>query len=112
MNGMRCCCEGCRRMTLICHNSVEASCNHPLHHAEDLQISHLRGHLADRPHLQAFTGEDAAAGVRRLLQGCYVNIDDALSRLRTLHVAQPPSDDRIKNQLTRPGNGSVALVEH
>ncbi|CAM9867370.1 unnamed protein product, partial [Choristocarpus tenellus] len=27
----------------------------------------------------------------RLLQGCYINIDDAMSRLRAMHMMRPSS---------------------
>ncbi|CAN0432337.1 unnamed protein product [Ectocarpus sp. 8 AP-2014] len=59
----------------------------------------------------------------RWLQGCYVNIDDATSRLCSLHVSRPSSssssssspesgiDDgsAAPNYLTRVGNGSLPV---
>ncbi|CAM9987094.1 unnamed protein product [Scytosiphon promiscuus] len=66
--------------------------------------------------------------IRRRLQGCYVNIDDATSRLCSLHTARPPpssssfsspfSDHEDDNHdgtsapeyITRAGNGSLPLV--
>lgn len=56
---------------------------------------------------QAFSGSGS-----RMLRGCYINIDDAMSRLRTLHVDRPPSDDPLQNQLKRQGNGSLGLVAY
>lgn len=48
----------------------------------------------------------------RLMQGCYVNIDDFMNKLSILHVQQPASDDPVMNQLTRAGNGSLPHVDY
>ncbi|CAM9926567.1 unnamed protein product [Choristocarpus tenellus] len=59
---------------------------------------------------EAFSGEGS-----RLLQGCYINIDDAMSRLRAMHMMRPFSSasDPLEDQLIIPGNGSrLVLTDH
>lgn len=59
-------------------------------------------------------------GGSRLLQGCYANADDALSRLSSLHglrqEREDPSgdafDDSANDQLKRVGNGSLPHVDY
>ena len=59
-------------------------------------------------------------GGSRLLQGCYANADDALSRLCSLHALrqdkEPLSgdafDDPAYDQLKRVGNGSLPHVKY
>ncbi|CAM9450552.1 unnamed protein product [Ectocarpus sp. 6 AP-2014] len=67
---------------------------------------------------EAFTMSEKGS---RWLQGCYVNIDDATSRLCSLHVSRRSSspssspesgtDDgsAAPNYLTRVGNGSLPV---
>ncbi|CAN0207870.1 unnamed protein product, partial [Ectocarpus fasciculatus] len=65
---------------------------------------------------QAFTFSENGS---RWLQGCYVNIDDATSRLCSLHVGRPSSSSSPEsgtdessaapNYLTRVGNGSLPV---
>eukprot|EP00903_Cladosiphon_okamuranus_P011635 g10944.t1 len=67
--------------------------------------------------METETETETETSHRRRLQGCYVNADDAMSRLCSLHVGRYPrgsgggdGSDPVAHYLTRVGNGSLPLV--
>ncbi|CAM9985111.1 unnamed protein product [Discosporangium mesarthrocarpum] len=63
------------------------------------------GHCVMFNNRRMLHGRKAFSSGKRVLEGCYVSLDDATSRLGSLHIKMS-SLDPLKNQLCIAGNGS------